>query len=872
MTKTGNKMKTMKITGMILTFVMLVTILGAFSLVANANSSGVTVTIDTGKSVTLKDADDDGYYEIGTADELYAYATVINSGQSFFNVELTADIVVNPGTFDKNGNYTAKDGESVREWTPIGTISKPYNSTLDGRNYTISGLFTKADSTSYVGLFGYVGVGTVENVGIIDSYFLGNEYVGSIAGFNGGSIINCFNSKGVSNGYVGGKNYVGGLVGVNEKIIVNCFNANNVSGTGYIGGVVGQNQSGSLDVCNNFGTVNGTTYVGGVTGANYGTFKYCCNIGTIKGSGNFVSSVTGTNKGTVQNCYYKSDSETDELDGTTFKTAKQFKSGEVCNLLGHRYLNENCVCTVCYAADHDYENGFCTNCDAHEPAVLVTDENYTELGLTADYVGYYAIGNAGQLYWFAWLENTPGSDRQELHGDAGWVSVKDNAVLTADIVVNENVLATVNDSNFDPATTTLRKWDPISLPNDNTYLGTFDGNGYTIRGLYFNNSTAYYVGLFGCLANVKTENIYMYGAVKNLGILDSYFNGGYYVGGVAGISYGSVQNCYNAGNVSGVEYVGGLVGKNGGAVMDCYNAGNVSGNNYVGGIVGENSYGAVENCYYLSDSETDTLDGTSAKTVVQFASGEVAYLLNLNDVEDALVWGQTIGTDAYPVFKTESNAVYYGYISCAENAVKVYTNDKNASAEKLGHSGGTATCITSAVCGDCGASYGNIDENAHSWNGGVVTTNPTCSTVGTKTYTCTHNSEHTKTEDVAIDENAHAWNEGIVTTNPTCSAVGVKTFTCAHNSEHTKTEEVNALGHAYDNACDSECNTCGEERIPAEHVDDDGNNTCDICGAEISKDGLSGGAIVGIVIGSVAVLGGGGFALWWFAFRKKRTI
>ena len=131
-----------------------------------------------------------------------------------------------------------------------------------------------------------------------------------------------------------------------------------------------------------------------------------------------------------------------------------------------------------------------------------------------------------------------------------------------------------------------------------------------------------------------------------------------------------------------------------------------------------------------------------------------------------------------------------------------------------------------------------IDENAHAWDEGIITKQPTCTEKGVKIYTCTHNREHTYTEDVAIDENAHTWNNGVVTTDPTCSTVGTKTFTCTHNSEHTKTEEIPALGHAYDNACDVTCNTCGEERIPADHVDEDENNTCEICGSEISKNGL----------------------------------
>ena len=166
---------------------------------------------------------------------------------------------------------------------------------------------------------------------------------------------------------------------------------------------------------------------------------------------------------------------------------------------------------------------------------------------------------------------------------------------------------------------------------------------------------------------------------------------------------------------------------------------------------------------------------------------------------------------------------------------------------------------------ECGAAM----FTGHSWNEGEITKAPTCTEQGEKTFDCTDCGEIFIGE-LWIDENAHAWNSGVVTTNPTCSAVGVKTFTCTHNSEHTKTEEVNALGHAYDNVCDTTCNTCGEERTPADHVDEDENNTCDICGSEIPKDGLSGGAIAGIVTGSVVVLGIGGFSLFWFVIKKKK--
>ena len=90
-----------------------------------------------------------------------------------------------------------------------------------------------------------------------------------------------------------------------------------------------------------------------------------------------------------------------------------------------------------------------------------------------------------------------------------------------------------------------------------------------------------------------------------------------------------------------------------------------------------------------------------------------------------------------------------------------------------------------------------IDANAHEWNDGEVTTQPTCSAEGVKTFTCAHNAEHKTTEAVAIVAEAHEWNEGEVTTAPTCSAEGVKTFTCAHNAEHKTTEAVDIVADAH---------------------------------------------------------------------------
>lgn len=396
---------------------------------------------------------------------------------------------------------------------------------------------------------------------------------------------------------------------------------------------------------------------------------------------------------------------------------------------------------------HNYNSqGFCTDCDAYQPAVLTTDKYDINEDGTKDAV--YEISNAGQLYWFAGLVNGT------LSGVAQNKSA--NAVLTADIVVNANVLksdGTLNEGTF-------KEWTPIAT-SASPYTGIFDGQNHTISGLYFNQENSYDVGLFG------RNN----GKIANAGILDSYFYGTSKVGGVCGNNYtgtisncyntgsvsgigtaggvsgynytGSITNCYNTGNVSGssgfvggvsgynskgtiinsynagsvsgLEYVGGVSGINyTGSITDCYNIGSVSGSEgnvggvngyndggtitnsynagsvsgterYVGGVSGYNDGGTITNCYYDSAIYTGNAiganDGTTekveGKTIEQFKTGEVAYLLQNGQSEE--IWGQTIGTDTYPVLhgpKVYKSITYMGCNDSSEIASVSYSNEK----------------------------------------------------------------------------------------------------------------------------------------------------------------------------------------------------
>ena len=108
-----------------------------------------------------------------------------------------------------------------------------------------------------------------------------------------------------------------------------------------------------------------------------------------------------------------------------------------------------------------------------------------------------------------------------------------------------------------------------------------------------------------------------------------------------------------------------------------------------------------------------------------------------------------------------------------------------------------------------------VDSKAHGWDDGKVITQPTCTQKGVKTFTCLHNSAHTKTEYIEIDTDAHDWDDGKITALPTCTQKGVKTFTCLHNSAHTKTEdiEIDPNAHVGSATCTQKaiCTRCGKE-------------------------------------------------------------
>ena len=264
-------------------------------------------------TVSLAAAKDLGYtiesngsYTVTSADGLMNIAKLVNGGKTDINITLTADI-----------DLTGKN------WTPIGTsFSNKYTGTFDGGGHTIKGL-TVTTNDQFVGLFGSIGnAGTVKNVmmeGVQITKNHSSGFAGGVAGYSDGTIENCSVS-----GSVSGTVYVGGVVGAQwEGSITGCSSSATVKGMVHVGGVVGQTNGGAtLTAC--YATGNVTLEIdprkniagGSLVGFNGGSrgLLACYATGNVTSTGSSTGNVhiggfLGDNYTTVTACYWKNNHE-----------------------------------------------------------------------------------------------------------------------------------------------------------------------------------------------------------------------------------------------------------------------------------------------------------------------------------------------------------------------------------------------------------------------------------------------------------------------------------------------------------------------------------------------------------------------------------
>ncbi|WP_417403196.1 hypothetical protein [Hominenteromicrobium sp.] len=270
------------------------------------------------------------------------------------------------------------------------------------------------------------------------------------------------------------------------------------------------------------------------------------------------------------------------------------------------------------------------------------------------------------------------------------------------------------------------------------------------------------------------------------------------VGGIVGlVDYNSrtliIRDCYNIGKITGRSDngsgdAGGICGfYMNGKISNCYNVGEITGSGYVSKIaVSAYNDSRPTNCYYLSDTDTD-LNGT-AKTAAEFANGDVLEELKAGQRDNnADPWADeckylAAAGKTLPVFNGQGDAHDHQSNDWKSNETEHWqVCTCGAVFHKAQHSGGTATCTQRATCTVCGAEYGDVlghdfttswthDDNMH-WK--------QCSRC-----------------DAKDDVSPHTWDSGTITTAPTCTKAGERTYTCTECGA-TKTEPIDATGHSW---------------------------------------------------------------------------
>ena len=436
---------------------------------------------------------------------------------------------------------------------------------------------------------------------------------------------------------------------------------------------------------------------------------------------------------------------------------------------------ENGVCTACkYECEHtQWKDGICSACGIFEQPTL-TD-------------GVYEINNVGNLFWFA------------------------EQVNSGSTAINGKLMKDIDLSGYN--------WVPIGTYSDTAsttdypYKGTFDGNYKVIKNLSVKVETAHETGLFGRISG---------GKVINLGIVNATVENtqGVRAGVIAGeIHNSTVTNVYTAGVIT--VTTSNTNGQAGGIAGECANS--TLTNCYTTfGYLTSNAK-TVTNCYYMADTENTASKGTNLPASA-FASGELAYLLNSGVTDGTQTWYQTCG-EGSPAF--EGDTVYYGYISCADDATAVYTDNSAATAEKPEHIDENTDHVCDNECGktDIGTHADSATDTDHVCDYGCGATIEDCSD---KDNDKDHNCDICGAENVT--EHTPNADDGNCMTEITCSECG--TVTTAAKENHTP------------NADDGDCTTaitckdCGTVTTEAKenHTpnEDDGDCTtaitCKDCG------------------------------------------
>ena len=614
-------------------------------------------------------------YEISTAQDLFALAEEVNNGTSYEDeyFSLTKDIDL--GT------------DANHPWTPIGnnatTQGWQFLGSFDGGGYTVSGLYVEG-THGYAGLFGVVGMSNqtttaeVKNLRVEGKVFVRVFYAGGVAGFVGrGAKITGCSFQGTVETTVDNRataGYTGGIAGYNFGTISECKVSNSIiSGTNqsttadidiYAAGIAPYNEGGTIEKCTvESSTITGTnnsnnqasqSLAGGIAAFNTfsflgnikGTIENCkvtggsvSTVGTVKVSS--VGGIAAANEGAVTGC-----SNSASVTGNnTLPIAQEVSLGSGGVVGSNKHLVEGCSNSGSVTGNGLFTGGVV--------GYNTTNENEKTDGTIS------ASHNTGAVKGAQYVGGVVGNNHTVVKNCYNTGQVTSTGDYAGGVVGRNTYYFTVIPS--------LKEWKGNISTSYNT--GAVSGGSYVGGVAGYNCVT---IAQSFNTGNVTGSGNYTGGVVgcNDFVVNDDYVGSSF--GNIVMIYPSDIQNTYNAGVVTGVDYVGGVVGDQQGGVVEqqkkgtcaySHNYGAVSSSGQgtnIGGVFGYLGADASANvCYYLNTSassfgvsDSTTVTNVESKTSDQFASGEVAFLLDEQNTASQ-VWGQEIGKDAYPVFTND---------------------------------------------------------------------------------------------------------------------------------------------------------------------------------------------------------------------------
>ena len=542
-------------------------------------------------------------------------------------------------------------------------------------------------------------VGSISTNGTISNSYSTCTVSGSLD--NTGGLVGRISDGSISRSYFTGsvtnvRNYAGGLVGdcTSGTTISNSFSSGSVNGAGFVGGLAGRITSGTITNCYSTGSISGTTSVGGLIGS-VSSATVSNSFWDTQTSGQSVSAA-GTGKTTVEMKEYVTfyfENGWDFLDetingtlnawgmnpaehnGYPFLSMQGFTNApdfEVITFSISSITGTGAALVGIAGKTSSTQHGFCWNTSG----TPTTADTKVELGAVAqtgsysssinsltpattyylrafvidDGVTYYGSQlSFGTIFWYGsgtsidpyLIANT--TDLRNLSEHAPhWSS---HFKQTADI----SFIASDFESGGD-FYNNGEGWIPIGNA-DTSFSGSYDGNEYSIDGLYINRPEAgFSQGFFGYSNS---------GSIKNVCLTAMNITAYSEIGGIVGWNNGEIDNCSTEGDIVGTGMTGGVVGGNNGTITNSSNSANISGTSNIGGLVGYSEAGSLNNSYnagivtgteyvggFIGNASSTAIDSCSNNGNVSgesYVGGLIGYLFNESSVGNSFNIGSVSG-------------------------------------------------------------------------------------------------------------------------------------------------------------------------------------------------------------------------------------